>query len=191
MNEHKRQGTELRMQAALSCLLVIDVQEKLIPAIHDGDSVMDSVAWLIKLSREMDVPVRVTEQYPRGLGTTVPQIRSLVLDDELLEKVHFSCMETDTIRRQLAAMGRRQVIMAGTEAHVCVLQSVFQLLEEGYQVFVVDDAVSSRRPRDVELALARMQGAGAQIVSREMIAFEWLKCAGTELFKRISKGYIR
>ena len=68
---------------------------------------------------------------------------------------------------------------------------MFQLLEEGYQVFVVDDAVSSRRPRDVELALARMQGAGAQIVSREMIAFEWLNCAGTELFKRISKGYIR
>ncbi|WP_345894688.1 hydrolase [Methylonatrum kenyense] len=191
MSERKRQSAELRMQAALSCLLVIDVQQKLIPAIPGGDQVLESVAWLIKLSREMDVPVRVTEQYPRGLGPTVPEIRSLVLDDELLEKVHFSCMDADTIRRQMAAMGRRQVIMAGTEAHVCVLQSVFQLLEEGYQVFIVDEAVASRKPRDAELALERMRAAGAQIVSREMVAFEWLNCAGTELFRTVSKNYIR
>ena len=191
MAERKRNGSSLRMTSSASCLLVIDVQEKLIPAIHGGEAVLDHVAWLIRLARELDVPVRLTEQYPRGLGPTVAKVRSQVLDDELLEKVHFSCLDADPIRRELAALGRRQVILAGTEAHVCVLQSVFQLLEEGYQVFVVDDAVSSRRPRDVELALARMQGAGAQIVSREMIAFEWLNCAGTELFKRISKGYIR
>ncbi len=190
MTERKRNGTSLRMTSSASCLLVIDVQEKLIPAIHGGEAVLDHVAWLIRLARELDVPVRLTEQYPRGLGPTVARVRSQVLDDELLEKVHFSCLDADPIRRELAALGRRQVILAGTETHVCVLQSAFQLLEDGYQVFVVDEAVASRKPRDTELGLARMRDAGAQVVSREMVAFEWLNRAGTDQFKKVSKTFI-
>lgn len=181
----------MQMRAETSCLLVVDVQERLAPAIHAGDEVTANAAWLIKLAREVDLPVRVTEQYPQGLGPTVEAVRALVLDDELLQKVHFSCMESDSIRRHLAALGRRQIIMAGTEAHVCVLQSALGLVREGYEVFVVADAVSSRKPRDTELALERMRTAGVQVVSREMVAFEWLHRADTDLFRHVQRRYIR
>ncbi|MEX0871300.1 MAG: hydrolase, partial [Aquisalimonadaceae bacterium] len=147
--------------------------------------------WLIKVAREVDIPIRLTEQYPSGLGGTVPAVRSLVLDDELLEKVHFSCMESDNIRRELVNLGRRQIIIAGTEAHVCVLQSALAMVSEGYEVYVVADAVSSRRPLDAELALARMRAGGVHIVSREMVAFEWLNRADTELFRRVMPRFIR
>ncbi|MFV8835610.1 hydrolase [Aquisalimonas sp.] len=181
----------MRINAATSGLLVVDVQERLAPAIHEGERVIENAGWLIKVAREVDVPVRLTEQYPQGLGATVSQVRAQVLDDEVLEKVHFSCMESDNIRRQLARIGRRQIIMAGTEAHVCVLQSALALVEEGYEVFVVADAVSSRKPRDAELALERMRDAGVRVVTREMVAFEWLHRADTDLFRRVQQRFIR
>ncbi|MCC5811895.1 MAG: hydrolase [Ectothiorhodospiraceae bacterium] len=179
------------MNAGSSCLLVVDVQERLTPAIHEGERVVDNAGWLIKVAREVDVPVRLTEQYPKGLGPTVPAVRSLVLDEELLEKIHFSSMASDHIRRELATLGRRQIVIAGTEAHVCVLQTSLGLLKEGYEVFVVADAVSSRRAADVELALQRLAQHGAQVVSREMVAFEWLGRADTEVFRRVMPRYIR
>lgn len=179
------------INANQSCLLVVDIQERLAPVIHDSDRIIDNAEWLIRLAREVDLPVRLTEQYPQGLGPTVARVRSQVLDDEVLEKVHFSCMESDTIRREFAGLGRRQVVVAGTEAHVCVLQSALGLLRDGYDVFLVADAVSSRSPRDAELALERMRDAGAKIVTREMVAFEWLRRADTDLFRRIQKRFIR
>ena len=179
------------MNAQSSCLLVVDVQERLAPAILDSERVIDNTSWLIKVAREVDVPVRVTEQYPQGIGPTVPSVRALVLDDELMEKIHFSCMESDAIRRQLARLGRRQVIMTGTEAHVCVLQSALGLVREGYEVFVVADAVSSRRELDADVALERMRGEGIRIVTREMVAFEWLNRADTDLFRRVQQRFIK
>ena len=181
----------MRMNASTSCLLVVDVQERLAPAIHEGERVVENAGWLIKVAREVDLPVRVTEQYPKGLGPTVPDLRSLVLDDELLEKVHFSCMESDHIRRELAALGRRQIVIVGTEAHVCVLQSALGLTQDGYEVYVVADAVSSRRPSDTEHALARLRGEGVRVVTREMVAFEWLARADTEIFRKVMPRYIR
>ncbi len=179
------------MKAQTSCLLVVDVQERLAPAIFESERVIENTGWLIKVAREVDLPVRVTEQYPQGIGPTVPEIRALVLDDELMEKVHFSCMESDAIRRQLAGLGRRQIVVAGTEAHVCVLQSALALVRNGYEVFVVADAVSSRRPRDAELGLERMRSEGVRIVTREMVAFEWLNRAGTDLFRRVQQRLIK
>ena len=181
----------MRIEANKSCLLVVDIQERLAPAIHQSDDIIANAGWLIKVAREVDVPVRITEQYPQGLGSTVAPLRSLVVDEELLEKVHFSCMESDPIRRQFASLGRQQIVMAGTEAHVCVLQSALALVRDGYDVFVVADAVSSRKPRDAELALERMRDAGVGIVTREMVAFEWLYRADTELFRRVQKRFIR
>ncbi len=179
------------MNAGSSCLLVVDVQERLTPAIHEGERVVDNAGWLIKVAREVDVPIRLTEQYPKGLGPTVAAVRSLVLDEELLEKIHFSSMASDHIRRELASLGRRQIVIAGTEAHVCVLQTTLGLLQEGYEVFVVADAVSSRRAVDADLALQRMARQGAQVVSREMVAFEWLGRADTEVFRRVMPRFIR
>jgi len=181
----------MRMNSLQACLVVVDVQEKLVPAIHENERLVENATWLIKVARELDVPLRLTEQYPKGLGHTLPALRSLVLDDELMEKVHFSCMDSDNIRRQLASIGRRQIILAGTETHVCVLQSALGMLEEGYEVFVVADAVSSRRQADSDLGLARMRQEGVRIVSREMVAFEWLNRADTELFRRVMPRYLR
>lgn len=179
------------ISAEQSCLLVVDVQERLAPATHEGERVIENAGWLIKVAREVDLPVRLTEQYPQGLGPTVPPLRALVLDDELMQKVHFSCMESDTIRRQLTGLGRRQIVMAGTEAHVCVLQSALGLVRSGYDVFVVADAVSSRRPSDTEMALARMRAEGVRIVTREMVAFEWLHRADSDLFRRVQRRFIK
>ena len=179
------------ISAEQSCLLVVDVQEKLAPAIHESERVIENVGWLIKVAREVDLPVRLTEQYPQGLGPTVAATRALVLDDELMEKVHFSCMESDAIRRQLAGLGRRQIVITGTEAHVCVMQSALGLVRSGYEVYVVADAVSSRSPVDTEMALERMRGEGGRVVTREMVAFEWLNRADTDLFRRVQQRFIK
>jgi nicotinamidase-related amidase len=113
-----------------------------------------------------------------------------VPDEAIVEKVHFSCVAEGCLF-DLPAYAREQMIVAGTEAHVCVLQTCMGLLTEGKQVYVVADAVGSRDPENADLALERLRQNGAQIVSREMVAFEWLQRAGTDVFRRVSRAYIR
>ncbi len=161
------------------------------PAIADNERVVQVASWMIRLAREFDVPVRVSEHCPESIGPTLPALRSLLLDDEVLPKVHFSCTASTRIRRELSGLGRRQVILVGAEAHVCVLQSALGLLRDGYEVFVLSDGVSSRRPADAALALERLRQAGVTIINGEMVAFEWLERADSELFKRILQRYIR
>lgn len=173
-------------------LLVVDVQERLLPAMSDPEGVRDAVSWLLQLAAELAVPLTVSEQYPRGLGHTDPALMALLGDDaRVLEKAHFSCAAEPSLRQALAASGRDCFVIAGIEAHVCVLQTAIGLREAGYQVAVVADAVGSRRESDHELALARLRQAGVDVVSREMVAFEWLHRAGTESFRRISRELLR
>lgn len=179
------------MNSRRSLLLIVDVQERLVPAVHEPATVVENCAWLVNLAKELAVPVLISEQYPKGLGSTVAEIRDLVEEWELVEKVHFSCAAETSAREAIDEAGREQVIVAGTEAHVCVLQTVLQLLESGREVFVVADAVSSRVPQNAEAGLNRMRQAGAQIVTREMVFFEWLQKAGTDQFKALSKKYVR
>src|SRR5690606_19937698 len=142
------------------------------------------------VAQRLQVPVITTEQYPRGLGTTEPGLRALLPDAGLREKIHFSATAGAGLF-DLPGGERRQFIVCGTETHVCVLQTVLGLLAAGREVFVVDEAVGSRRPRDKELGLARMERAGAVIVSRESAAFEWHERAGTVLFRAVSRAFIR
>lgn len=137
------------------------------------------------------VPVRASEQYPKGLGPTVPELMELLQPSELMEKVHFSCSAEESCREAILETGRDQIIVAGVEAHVCVLQTVLDLVELGKSLFVVADAVSSRDPRNAELAVARMRQAGVQAVSCEMVLFEWAHKAGTDQFRRLSKTFLR
>lgn len=174
-----------------SMLLVVDVQQRLIPAIHDHGPVMDSVAWLMDLSRTLGVPVRASEQYPRGLGPTVPELRQRLADEDVVEKLHFSCAADAGCLGMLEALGRSQIVLCGIETHVCVLQTALGLLGRGYRVFVVADAVSSRQPSDRQLGLDRMRDAGVTVVGREMVAFEWLHVAGTDEFKAVSREFLR
>jgi len=178
------------MDAARSLLLVVDVQARLLPAIHHADRVLANCVWLVRVAKELGVPVVLSEQYPQGLGSTVPALRELVPDEAIVEKVHFSCVAEGCLF-DLPAYAREQMIVAGTEAHVCVLQTCMGLLTEGKQVYVVADAVGSRDPENADLALERLRQNGAQIVSREMVAFEWLQRAGTDAFRRVSRAYIR
>lgn len=178
------------MRTDRSVLLLIDLQERLSPAIHEGAQVLDNALWLTRVAQRLAVPVICTEQYPQGLGPTLPALRTLLPETAMVEKIHFSAVPEGGI---FAAPGgdRAQFVVTGTETHVCVQQTVLDLLAAGRQVFVVNEAVGSRRPRDKELALQRMQQNGAEIVSREMVAFEWLEKANTPLFRDVLKRFIR
>lgn len=173
-----------------SYLLIIDVQEKLIGAMSEPQLVLDNCAWLIQLAQTLNIPLLVSEQYPRGLGTTVSSLKSLFNEDVVMEKVHFSCVAEDECKTRLEKIERKQVIIAGIESHVCVLQTAMGLLEMGQEVFIVANAVSSRQVSDKELALARLRSAGVHIVSKEMVFFEWLHQAATPLFKQLSKQFL-
>lgn len=179
------------MRAETSCLLVVDFQERLMPAIHDAERVMANGAWLIQIAQRLTVPVLVSEQYPQGLGHTVAPIRNLLPTEAFMEKVHFSCAADRDCMRRIDALEREQIVVIGAEAHVCVLQTALGLRATGKQVYLVADAVSSRSPRDVELALARMRAEGVRIVSREMVAFEWLHQSATDTFRAISREFLR
>ena len=178
------------LRVDLSTLLLIDLQERLQPAIHEAEQVLAASLWLTRVARRLDIPVLCTEQYPRGLGPTVAALRDLLDAESIVDKLHFSALAEG---RLLALPGgsREQFVVAGTEAHVCVLQTVLDLLAAGRKVFVVDEAVGSRRPTDKALALARMRAHGADIVSREMVVFEWLGQAGNDVFRELSREFIR
>lgn len=178
------------IKADQSLLLIIDIQERLAPAIHEGESVIAHNLWLTGVARRLDVPVLATVQYPRGLGATVPALAEMLAPEEVVEKIHFSAV-ADGCLDELPALARRQVVITGTETHVCVLQTALDLLGRGKEVFVVAEAVGSRRPEDKALALERLRQAGCVIVSREMVAFEWLHRAGTDLFRAVSRDFIR
>ncbi len=173
-----------------STVLVIDVQKKLLPAIHDHATVAANVAWLVRAAQRVGVPVAATEQYPQGLGPLDEAIRALLPDAAVGTKNHFSCVAAGCLPG-LPGTDRAQVVVAGIETHVCVLQTALELIEDGREVYVVADAVGSRRPADRDLALARMRQEGARIITREMAIFEWLKEAGTPLFRAISKEMLR
>jgi len=174
-----------------SCLLVVDVQEKLINAVCEPQRVIDNTAWLLRIAARLDVPILASEQYPRGLGHTVAALQPLLPAGSIMEKAHFSCTAAPACRARIEDCGRRQFIIAGIEAHVCVLQTALGLLEMGQEAYVVADAIASRAPANAELAVARMRAEGVRIVSREMVAFEWLNQAGTEIFREISRDFLR
>jgi nicotinamidase-related amidase len=178
------------IEARRSVLLIVDVQERLLPAIHEGQRVLSNCLWLVRVAQRLGVPVIASEQYPRGLGPSVPELRSLLPPEAVVEKVHFSGV-SDGCLQPLPVYAREQWVVAGTEAHVCVLQTVLGLAGAGKQVFVVADAVGSRDPMNKELAVGRMRQQGVQIVTREMVAFEWLERAGTDLFREINREFIR
>ncbi|WVH10067.1 MAG: Isochorismatase [Fluviibacter phosphoraccumulans EoVTN8] len=180
----------MKLDANRSLLLIIDLQERLLPAIDAGENVVNHTAWLIGVARQLRVPVLLTEQYPQGLGPTAPAIAQLINPEERIEKIHFSAVAEGNLFNHPDAQ-RKQWVICGTESHVCVQQTVLDLLAAGRQVCVVEEAVGSRQAHDKALALARMRQHGADIVSREMVAFEWLNQANTPEFRAVLKAFIR
>ena len=173
-----------------SVLLVVDVQEKLLPAIDDWRSVLDNIIWLTRAAGRIGIPVMATEQYPKGLGHTNPDLLKEIPPGAIGEKMEFSCLPSGCLKA-LPGNERRQYVVCGMETHVCVLQTVIDLKGTGKDVFVVADAVASRTPENKALALDRMRDNGIYIVSREMVVFEWLRVSGTPLFKEMSREFLR
>lgn len=176
--------SEELMSAGDSALLVVDVQEKLLPAIEDKETVLSRTRLALRGASILGVPILVTEQYPRGLGKTVPDLASLI--PQAFEKVCFSSCGADGVLRQLQDLGVSKVFVTGIEAHVCVQQTALDLLARGYRVYIAADAVGSRRNTDRDWALTRMQNAGAVVTTAEAAVFEWTETAANPKFKEIS-----
>ena len=167
-----------------SRLLIVDMQEKLLPLIGSSPHVIQNCISLVKAARVLGPPVFATEQYPRGLGGTVAELNELL--DDVPDKFRFSCAEV-LDWGTVSTCEHRQVVVAGIEAHVCVLQTTFDLLAAGFQVFVPADAVGSRSKLDWQIGLDRMAGAGAVITTTESVMFEWCERSDTPEFKQISQ----
>jgi nicotinamidase-related amidase len=168
-------------------LLVIDVQERLASAMPPAGlgQLEKNAAVLIRAARRLALPVVATEQYPKGLGHTVPALRQL-LSDAPMEKLEFSCGASQPIARHILSSGRRQIIVAGMEAHVCVFQTVRDLLRGGFAVFVAQDAVLSRTEANREVGLRLCEKSGATLTSTEAVLFDLLGSAGTAEFKELA-----
>ncbi len=169
-------------------LVVIDVQEKLCRAMDEKilERLVRNSAILLEAARELNIPVVATEQYVKGLGETLPELRQL-LSDAAMEKMSFSCCGDDSFLVKLKELGKKQVLIVGMETHVCVLQTVIELLDAGYSVHLVRDAVMSRRKENWFVGLEAARDAGAVITSTEAALFQLLRVAGTEPFKKLSK----
>ena len=177
----------MHMRRDRSQLLVIDVQERLLPAVQNPDGVVAICRRMMQAARRLGMPVTVSEQYPRGIGQTVEPLRAEADGGTpVLHKMHFSCMREEPLRdrlHSLRAQGRNQAVLAGIEAHVCVMQTALDLIAAGFETFIIADGVSSRALESRDLALHRLQQAGAVIANSEMAVFEWLELAGTPEFK--------
>lgn len=174
-----------------ACFVLVDVQERLCPAMDDPRRVIVNNQRLLKGAALLDVPVLATEQYPQGIGHTMADLRPLLPDGAVVEKMSFSAAGEAAFMDRLKGLGRDQVIVAGTEAHVCVQQTVLGLKAAGWDVFVVADACSSRHPVDEAASMARMAAAGVGVVTTEMVLFEWLGRADHPQFRTIHQTLIK
>jgi nicotinamidase-related amidase len=167
-------------------LVVIDVQEKFRPAIFEFDRVLDNCSKLIKAFKVFKLPIIRTEQYSKGLGCTVPELQKL-MDGNAIEKMEFSCFDNAEFKHKVNGSHMRGLVICGIEAHVCVLKTALDALKEGLEVYLVADAISSRKESDYKTAIDRVAQSGAYKVSTEMIIFQLMEKAGTDEFKEIQK----
>lgn len=170
-------------------LVVVDVQEKLVSAMPNGvkERVIERINVLLTAAKSLSVPVMVTEQYPKGLGPTESElIKQFPGDAVVVEKTTFSATGIPEFVQKLEQTGRKQVVLVGMETHICVLQTALALQAQGFQVFVVEDAVSSRSKANQYNALQRLRGAGVIVSNVESVIFEWLGDSSQETFKKLA-----
>ncbi|QRM28192.1 isochorismatase family protein [Microvirga sp. VF16] len=178
------------LDAKRSHLIVVDLQARLMPAIHEGETTLRNVRILLEAANRLGIPVTVTEQYPKGLGATLPTVQEVLPPDAVtLTKTTFSAARDPAIAERIATLrgsGLNQLVICGTEAHICVLQSALEFRSMGLDVFVVGDAVSSRSSHSVNTACARLLHAGCHWVTTEMAVFEWMGEAATDDFRALA-----
>jgi hypothetical protein len=185
-NLSQQEETGMRLHPKDILAVGIDYQERLIPAIHEKETLIRNSRLLFAGLNILEVPVLISRQYPKGLGDTVSEIREVTGTATILDKLSFSCYGDAAIRQAVDAAGRRNIVVAGTEAHVCVLQTVIDLGAAGYQVVYVVDCAGSRKPEDKKYALKRAAREGALLVTYEQLLFELLGSAASASFKTLS-----
>jgi nicotinamidase-related amidase len=167
--------------------LVIDIQERLVPVMEESEQFVENCIKLIQGLQILGMPLLVTQQYTKGLGETIPEIKSVIKDFKYIEKKDFSCFDEPVVAEKLALSGAQNVIICGIESHVCVLQTAIDLKEAGYIPVVVMDCVSSRSFDNVDLASERFRYEGIMMTSLESVLFELTRSSGVPEFKEISK----
>lgn len=175
----------MRILAEESICLIIDYQEKILPSIAEKENLVETSIKLLKGLRILEIPMVMTAQYSKGLGLNIPEICEAAGTNEFIEKNSFSSASVKEV--QDAIEGKKNVIICGIESHVCVLQTVIDLIELGYQPVLVEDCISSRRLHDKEVAVMRARDEGAVITTYESLLFELTKAAGTDRFRQISR----
>lgn len=168
-----------------SLVLIIDVQEKLLNAVFNKPLLEKKAEIIAKATNVLDIPTIVTEQYPKGLGNTVPVIKDNLTNAKYFEKTDFSALNNNELKDILKNMKKKQIVIFGIETHICVNQTVAALIEEGYEVHVISDACGSRAEMEYSAGLTRMKDNGAYIITTEIALFEWLRGANHPKFKEI------
>ena len=167
-------------------LFIIDIQDKLVPAMKYKDQVIDNNKILIKAAKEMEFPIVVTEQYPKGLGRTVTELLNLIDEKDIFAKNSFTAY-TDEVKEKLKSLGKKKVIITGMETHICVFQTTRDLIRDGYQVFLCKDALASRTKENYINGLDLSKSMGAVISNTETLVYDLLKVSGTPEFKAMLK----
>jgi nicotinamidase-related amidase len=170
-----------------TALIVVDVQEKLLPFVIDKEKVVDNIKMMIKFAHIMNIPVILTEHYPKGLGITVPEINELLTEYKPKEKFIFSCFGSTGFTKKLKELGVKRIMICGIESHICVEQTTLDAMDSGYEVHVIADAVSSRTQRNRDIGIEKMRQFGAVISSTEMAMYEIMERADTKEFKEVLK----
>jgi isochorismate hydrolase len=170
-----------------AALLIVDIQERLAVVMKQKDQVVKNCLHLIELAKMQNVPVVVTEQYPKGLGRTVPEIQAALPSHTPIEKIAFNCCGEPSFVDEIRRLGRQKVIVTGMETHICVLQTSLGLLQDGFTPHLVSDAVCSRTKENWKSGLELLRDAGAVVTNTETVLFQLLGVAGTEEFKKISQ----
>jgi nicotinamidase-related amidase len=183
--QHSRKEIKM-LNGEDSLLVVIDIQEKLVLASKYGNEVADNMAKVATAARLLDIPTIVTEQYPKGLGETVPTIKTtLAPNTNIIEKSAFSAMLEPEFAQKIKASGKKQIVIGGIETHICVLQTAAALIEEGFDVYVIKDACASRNKKEYKTGLELLKQYGAKITCVEIALFEWLRTSKNPKFKEV------
>jgi nicotinamidase-related amidase len=169
------------------CLVVVDVQGKLAGLMHDKDNLFKNIRILIQAAKILNIPILWCQQVPAALGETIPEIAELLSGSQPINKSSFSCFGCEEFNNKLERLGRKQVLLCGIEAHVCVYQTAVDLIGKDFEVDVICDAVSSRTPENKQAGLNRIAAEGAHVSSTEMALFEILKTADHPQFMQIAK----
>ena len=177
----------MRIEREHTAAVIVDFQERLVPAIADHEALMERVRILLQGLKALEIPMTVTQQYTKGLGHTLPSLYEAVGTTEYCEKASFSCCRNKAILDKLESMGKKNILVMGTEAHICVLQSCIDLKAAGFQPVMVVDAVASRREADKKIAIERAIQEGILVTTAEAVLFELTLDSTNPCFKAISK----